>query len=45
MVFCQEGYSSGLAVASLVDIGVEDVHGIKGGFAAWIAAGLPVMSL
>ena len=41
VVFCQEGYSSSLAVASLVDIGVEDVHDLAGGFAAWAAAGLP----
>ena len=40
-MFCQEGYSSILAVASLVDVGVPDVHELAGGFAAWEAAGLP----
>ena len=42
VVFCQEGYSSSLAVASLVDVGLTDVHDLAGGFAAWSAAGLPV---
>jgi rhodanese-related sulfurtransferase len=42
VVFCQEGYSSSLAVASLVDLGLTDVHDLAGGFAAWSAAGLPV---
>lgn len=44
VVFCQEGYSSSLAVASLVDIGVPDVHDLAGGFTAWAAAGLPTTS-
>ncbi len=43
VVFCQEGYSSTLAVASLVDIGVGDVHELAGGFDAWAAAGLPIV--
>jgi rhodanese-related sulfurtransferase len=42
VVFCQEGYSSSLAVASLVDLGLTDIHDLAGGFAAWSAAGLPV---
>lgn len=42
VVFCQEGYSSTLAVGSLADLGVPDVHDLAGGFAAWAAAGLPV---
>lgn len=42
VVFCQEGYSSSLAVASLASLGVPDVHDLSGGFAAWITAGLPV---
>jgi rhodanese-related sulfurtransferase len=41
VVFCQEGYSSSLAVASLVDLGLTDVHDLTGGFAAWTTAGLP----
>jgi rhodanese-related sulfurtransferase len=42
VVFCQQGYSSGLAVAGLVDLGVPDVHELAGGFDAWVAAGFPV---
>ena len=42
VVFCQEGFASSLAVASLADLGVPDVHDLAGGFAAWAAAGLPV---
>ena len=41
VVFCQEGFSSSLAVESLQDLGVGDVHDLDGGFAAWAAAGLP----
>lgn len=39
VVFCQEGYASSLAVASLVKLGVVDVHDLAGGFEAWAAAG------
>jgi rhodanese-related sulfurtransferase len=42
VVFCQQGYASSLAVATLVDLGVPDVHDLAGGFAAWAAIGLPV---
>jgi rhodanese-related sulfurtransferase len=42
VVFCQQGYSSSLAVATLVELGVPDVHDLGGGFEAWSAAGLPV---
>jgi rhodanese-related sulfurtransferase len=42
VVFCHESYASSLAVASLVDVGVPDVHDLIGGFAAWQGAGLPV---
>jgi taurine dioxygenase len=41
VVLCQEGYSSVLAVASLVQLGLTDVHDLAGGFQAWAAAGLP----
>ena len=41
VVFCQEGYSSSLAVESLLDLGVVDVHDLDGGFAAWAASGHP----
>ena len=42
VVYCQQGYSSSFAVASLVDLGLDDVHDLVGGFEAWAAAGLPV---
>jgi rhodanese-related sulfurtransferase len=42
VVFCQQGYSSSLAVAALVDMGMVDVHDLGGGFDGWRAAGLPV---
>lgn len=41
VVLCDHGYSSVLAAASLVAIGVEAAD-VAGGFAAWRAAGLPV---
>jgi rhodanese-related sulfurtransferase len=43
VVCCQQGYSSILAVATLVDLGVPDVHELAGGVDAWIAAGLPMV--
>jgi rhodanese-related sulfurtransferase len=42
VLFCQQGYSSSLAVASLLDLGATNVTDIIGGFEAWLAAGLPV---
>ena len=42
VVFCQEGYASSLAVGTLSDLGMPNVHDLAGGFAAWVAAGLPV---
>jgi rhodanese-related sulfurtransferase len=42
VVFCQEGYASSLAVASLLDVGVVDVHDLDGGFAAWASDGFPI---
>ena len=41
IVFCQEGYASSLAVATLVDMGLTDVHDLIGGFVAWSDVGLP----
>lgn len=43
ILYCQEGYSTSLAVASLLDCGVADVTDLEGGFEAWKAAGLPVV--
>ena len=42
VVFCQQGYSSILAVAELQSLGVPEVYDLSGGFEAWAAAGLPV---
>jgi rhodanese-related sulfurtransferase len=41
VLVCAEGYSSSLAAASLVELGV-DAGDLVGGFEAWAAAGLPV---
>ena len=42
ILLCDQGYSSSLAVASLLDLGAADVTDVIGGFEAWRAAGLPV---
>jgi rhodanese-related sulfurtransferase len=42
ILICHEGYSSSLAVASLLDIGATAVTDVIGGFEAWVDAGLPV---
>jgi rhodanese-related sulfurtransferase len=42
ILLCAEGYSSSLAVASLLDLGASNVTDVIGGFQAWQAAGLPV---
>jgi rhodanese-related sulfurtransferase len=41
ILVCDHGYSSVLAAATLVDLGV-DAGDVVGGFEAWAAAGLPV---
>ncbi|MBM7784460.1 rhodanese-like domain-containing protein [Tenggerimyces flavus] len=41
IVFCSEGYASSLAAATLQDIGLRHATDLAGGFAAWLAAGLP----
>jgi rhodanese-related sulfurtransferase len=41
IVVCQEGYSSSLAAASLLELGLHRATDLEGGFAAWRAAGLP----
>jgi rhodanese-related sulfurtransferase len=40
-VLCSEGYTSSLAAASLLDLGITGATDVEGGFAAWRAAGLP----
>ncbi|MEV6106704.1 rhodanese-like domain-containing protein [Streptomyces sp. NPDC051940] len=42
IVFCDEGYSSSLAAASLRWIGLGRATDLVGGFQAWRRAGLPV---
>ncbi len=44
VVFCSEGYTSSLAAASLLDLGLRRATDMAGGFRAWRAAGLPVMT-
>jgi rhodanese-related sulfurtransferase len=41
VLVCAQGYSSSLAAASLVELGV-DAGDLEGGFEGWAAAGLPV---
>ena len=41
VLVCAQGYSSSLAAASLVQLGV-DAGDLDGGFEAWVSAGLPV---
>jgi rhodanese-related sulfurtransferase len=41
IVMCSEGYTSSLAAASLLDLGVRRATDLVGGFRAWAAAGLP----
>jgi rhodanese-related sulfurtransferase len=42
ILLCAHGYSSILAAASLVELGLEGAGDIEGGFEAWCEAGLPV---
>ncbi|WP_250029064.1 rhodanese-like domain-containing protein [Paractinoplanes maris] len=44
IVTCQEGYTSSLAAAALLDLGLWRATDLAGGFAAWQAAGLPTIS-
>lgn len=43
VVICSEGYTSSLAAASLVSLGISAAD-VIGGIAAWAEAGLPVVS-
>lgn len=43
ILFCQQGYASSLAAATLQDIGLHRATDLAGGFVAWRAAGLPVL--
>jgi rhodanese-related sulfurtransferase len=44
IVFCSEGYTSSLAAASLLDLGLHQATDLDGGFKAWQAARLPALS-
>lgn len=41
VVLCSEGYTSSLAAAALQDLGITGATDVVGGFAAWVAEGLP----
>ena len=41
IVVCSEGYTSSLAAACLLDLGLHRATDLEGGFCAWQAAGLP----
>jgi rhodanese-related sulfurtransferase len=45
ILFCNEGYSSSLAAASLQALGLRNATDMIGGFQAWRAAGLSVITL
>jgi rhodanese-related sulfurtransferase len=44
VVVCSAGYTSSLAAAALQDLGLYKATDLAGGFLAWKAAGLPVIS-
>ena len=44
IVVCSAGFTSSLAAAALQDLGVRHATDLDGGFLAWQAAGLPVVS-
>ena len=45
IVMCEQGFSSSLAAATLVRLGVKRATDLAGGFEAWRSAGLPVEPL
>jgi rhodanese-related sulfurtransferase len=45
IVVCREGYSSSLAAQQLRELGFEHATDLVGGVEAWVAAGLPVVSV
>nr|WP_055564099.1 rhodanese-like domain-containing protein [Streptomyces atriruber] len=44
VVVCNEGYASSLAAVSLRQLGLRHATDLTGGFQAWRAAGLPVVT-
>jgi rhodanese-related sulfurtransferase len=45
IIACEEGFTSSLAAASLVDLGLRRVTDLEGGHRAWREAGLPVVAV
>jgi rhodanese-related sulfurtransferase len=43
VILCSEGYTSSLAAAALLDLGLHRASDVVGGFHAWRAAGLPTV--
>ena len=41
VIFCVDGYTSSLAAAALLDLGLHRATDVIGGYRAWTAAGLP----
>ena len=41
IVFCVDGYTSSLAAAALLDLGLHGATDVIGGYRAWVAEGLP----
>ena len=41
IVFCVDGYTSSLAAAALLDLGLHRATDVIGGYRAWVAEGLP----
>lgn len=44
VVACQEGYTSSLAAAALLEVGLHKSADLAGGFIAWRDAGLPTVA-
>ena len=44
VLVCQQGYQSSLAAVTLQELGFARATDLAGGFAAWAAAGLPVLT-
>lgn len=44
ILLCADGYSSSIAAATLRQLGLRDATDVVGGFTAWAAAGLPVIT-
>ena len=45
VLFCAMGWRSALATLTMLQMGIDDVGHVDGGFTAWKAAGLPVAPL